>query len=71
MQEFQKRVVDEKHGLDQKIKDLEAFIGTPTYKDIEHAQQFLLRRQLVAMHEYSSILAERIELFGREVPCLS
>ena len=64
MQPHQKRVIDEKHELDTKIEALSAFIGTPTYHSITHQDQYLLRRQLVAMTEYSSILKERIDLFG-------
>lgn len=64
MQPHQKRVIDEKSALDTKIEALSAFIGTPVYHTLTHEDQFLLRRQLVAMNEYSSILRERIDLFG-------
>jgi hypothetical protein len=64
MQPHQKRVIDEKKELDDKIEALTNFIGTPTYHSITHQDQFLLRRQLVAMSEYSAILRERIDLFG-------
>lgn len=64
MQPHQKRVIDEKKELDAKIEALTHFIGTPTYHSITHQDQFLLRRQLVSMSEYSAILRERIDLFG-------
>lgn len=64
MQPHQKRVIEEKAALDLKIEGLSAFIGTPIYHTLSHQDQFLLRRQLVAMNEYSSILRERIDLFG-------
>ena len=64
MQPHQKRVIDEKRELDAKIELLTNFIGTPTYHTLTHENQFLLRRQLVAMSEYSAILRERIDLFG-------
>lgn len=64
MQPHQKRVIDEKKDLDTKIEALSTFIGTPTYHTLSHEDQFLLRRQLVAMSEYSAILRERIDLFG-------
>lgn len=64
MQPHQKRVIDEKRELDTKIEALTAFIGTPIYHGLSHQDQFLLRRQLVAMNEYSAILRERIDLFG-------
>ena len=64
MQPHQKRVIDEKSALDLKIEGLSNFIGTPIYHTLGHEDQFLLRRQLVAMSEYSAILRERIDLFG-------
>lgn len=64
MQPHQKRVIDEKSALDTKIEALSAFIGTPIYHTLSHEDQLLLRRQLIAMSEYSSILRERIDLFG-------
>ena len=64
MQPHQKRVIDEKSALDTKIEALTHFIGSPIYHTLSHIDQYLLRRQLVAMNEYSSILKERIDLFG-------
>jgi hypothetical protein len=64
MQPHQKRVIDEKKELDTKLEALTHFIGTPIYHTLSHQDQFLLRRQMVAMGEYSSILRDRIDLFG-------
>lgn len=63
MQPFEQRVVDEHTDLEGKVVRLEEFVGTPTYHALSHAQQYLLRRQLIAMREYLDILAARIALF--------
>lgn len=59
----QQRVQEESDALNIKIEALEKFIGTPTYHSLTHAHQYLLRRQLLAMREYSDILGARLALF--------
>jgi hypothetical protein len=61
--EYQQRVKQERQELDKKIESLTAFIGTPTYHEMDPHDQFLLRLQLVSMSEYSWILGERIARF--------
>lgn len=59
----EQRVREEHADLSLKIEKLESFIGTPTYHTLTHAQQYLLRRQVLAMREYEDILSARIALF--------
>ncbi|WP_442959307.1 crAss001_48 related protein [Providencia sp. PROV036] len=63
MQPHQQRVVDEKTELDDKITKLAAFIGSDTYKTLEHEDQALLSGQLNHMCSYSETLSLRIERF--------
>lgn len=64
MQDFQKRVVDEKTELDEKIGKLNGFLVTnPVYQALPNAEQARLLRQITAMREYSDILGERIAAF--------
>ena len=64
MQLHEIRVVEEQTDLAGKVERLEAFIGTPVYHGLSHAQQFLLRKQLLAMREYLDVLDARIALFA-------
>ncbi len=59
----EQRVHEERAALHAKVEALEAFIGTPIYHGLTHANQFLLRKQLLAMREYLDILDARIALF--------
>lgn len=63
MQEFQKRVVEEKKSLDEKINRLSPFIGGDIYSSLSLDEQQRLDRQLEVMSEYSSILGARIGNF--------
>ena len=67
MPEYQKRVVQEKQELDEKIKKLEAFIVVPDFfQKVQNAtERRLLRQQLGLMKSYSDCLGERINLFKR------
>lgn len=58
------RVCEEHTDLAGKIERLEAFVGTPNYHSLSHAQQYLMRRQLLTMREYLDILAARMALFA-------
>jgi len=61
LEDYQKRVVDEKAELDTKLEKLQTFLT----KDMEIASNELdrLKRQEEVMTEYSEILGERIESF--------
>ena len=67
IQPHQKRVIDEKNELYEKIHKLELFVDGPIFKDLpENREKHLLLHQLSAMDAYSLILGERISLFGIE-----
>jgi len=67
MEEFQKRVIDEKIELDGKRKKLEEFLASAKKTAILSANEMLvLRKQQIAMSVYSKILDERIDLFERK-----
>lgn len=66
METYQLRVIKEKKALDEKIKKLTAFIlaeKVTSGKKVPEAEMALLGKQLIAMNEYSDILAERIKTF--------
>lgn len=55
------RVELEKKELDDKIDKLQKFISGEGFTKIEQIQQELLRKQLKAMLEYSTILKNRLK----------
>lgn len=59
----QQRVVDEKIALDEKMAKLDAFGDTAIFTGLPQAERERLKRQAVAMREYSDILGERIAAF--------
>lgn len=61
MDTYRVRMIAEKEELDVRIEKLTNFIGTGPYHALEHHDQYLLRRQLLVMSEYSDILNQRIE----------
>ena len=63
MEDYQRRVVDEKNELDEKLKALRDFMHGDIYASLDAIDQGLLMVQLVAMDNYSDVLARRIELF--------
>lgn len=65
MQPHQQRVVDEKAALDLKREALRTFIAShPTFETLPVDEQNRLRRQHVAMVEYSDVLGERVAAFA-------
>jgi hypothetical protein len=69
MEEFQKRVIDEKRELDEKIHRLTIFIyDSLGFKDINEGEQGRLRVQLWIMKSYSAVLGERIKSFSCNEP---
>lgn len=64
MEDYQQRVVDEKTEIDTKLKNLRTFMHGDVYASLPATEQGLLMVQLVAMDNYSEVLARRIELFG-------
>lgn len=61
-QAYQKRVVDEKQQLDEKIQRLKAFLNSPQ-PSVEYDALLDLSMQLRIMEQYSCILATRISKF--------
>ena len=64
MQDFQKKVMEEKKELDIKIEKLDEFIRcNPTYKILDSAGRMRMLEQQAAMSWYSRILGARIAAF--------
>lgn len=66
LQPWQQRVVDEKTALDEKLKNLDAFVGAEAYFQLRADHRSLLMAQKSVMAQYSNILHNRIELFQRD-----
>jgi len=66
MKEYQKRVVEEKTELDNKLVKLNNFIESDRFEDIDEEEQERLTRQGIAMQDYSLILEERIAAFDED-----
>lgn len=64
MEAYQERVVEEKEGLDAKIKELSLFMGSDRAESLENSEMRAMKRQFHSMTEYSTALGERIEAFG-------
>ena len=60
---YQKRVVDEKVDLDDKIMKLMQFMMTGLFDRLDNGEKSRLRIQLSAMKTYSTALGERIAHF--------
>mgnify|MGYP001605334382 FL=1 len=70
MQDFQKRVIEEKKELDIKIEKLDGFIRcNSTYKTLVQVGRMRLLEQLEAMRWYTRILGERIAAFLKTSGC--
>ena len=63
MEAYQKRVVEEKRELDEKLAKLEAFIDTEPCVALAGDEQDRMSRQQFIMRDYSKVLGERIEAF--------
>lgn len=65
MREHEKRVINEKLDLDEKIKKLEAFLRNQEASEgLSKVERGLMMMQLIAMETYSSVLEERINGFA-------
>lgn len=65
MEPFQERVVTEKAELDDKLSRLKPFVTGEKFKSLPNAEQERMIRQLHLMEEYSQVLGQRIEAFGK------
>lgn len=61
MENYQKKVVEEKNNLDNKLEKLDAFLLTPLAKSLGNFDLELMMRQRNAMFEYSTVLGARIQ----------
>jgi len=66
MKEYQKRVVEEKTDLDNKLIKLNNFIESDKFEEQDEEEQDRLTRQGAAMQEYSVCLEERIAAFDED-----
>lgn len=64
MQDYQKRVIDEKAELDEKCNKLFEFIHSEQFSSLcSDSERERMIRQLNAMWAYSEVLGERIAAF--------
>lgn len=68
LEPHQTRVVDEAEQLVAKISALKAFIDSPRFNTVGFAERVRMMRQLVAMAEYASILAARMNAWTATPP---
>ena len=61
---FHTRLLAERNELHERATKLQAFVDTFKFRELEHRQRYLLRRQLVVQFELLTILDERLELIG-------
>lgn len=66
LQDWQQRVVEEKHELDAKLVKLDMFLDGSKPSHIEQLDWDLLKQQRAAMGQYSFILDLRIGKFKGE-----
>ena len=63
MEEYQKRVIDERNELDSKIKKIVGFIQQDEFSPGSNQEHALIVQQHYAMEEYLVILNRRIKLW--------
>jgi hypothetical protein len=64
MEAHQKRVIDEKAELSEKLEKLEIFLGGAAHAGLPPAEQTRLSRQFLIMQLYEQVLSERISAFA-------
>ena len=60
--DFKTRLLIERLALDEKIRKLDAFVGSEPYNKLDEQNRFLLCRQLIDMNDYRDTLQSRIVL---------
>ena len=63
MEEYQKRVVEEKKDLDQKIVKLTTFLFSEASAGMDEEENLRMLKQKYSMMDYSRMLGERIGNF--------
>ena len=66
MQEYQKRVVDERDELELKAGKLMGFMATGAFKTLDVDEQVRMKLQLKFMTAYWEVLNERIRAFKKD-----
>lgn len=61
---FLSRLLAERNELHERATKLQAFVDAWKFRELEHRQRYLLRRQLVVQLELLTILDEHLELIG-------
>lgn len=64
MQEYQKRVIDEKAQLDERLAKLSTFFRTVSFEHLLDTEQQFLTTQMHLMVSYSAVLGARIAAFS-------
>ncbi len=65
MDEFMKRLINEREELEEKLNKLDIFIGSEKFDSIDQIQQTLLKIQSSAMETYYKCLDQRIAWLTR------
>jgi len=65
LEPYQRRIINEKEDLDEKIGRLDKFLGGELYLTMPVNDQELLRHQALIMKQYSNILGTRIARFKK------
>lgn len=65
MEDWQKRVINEKEELDEKLSKLSEFLDSDEFYEMEGPEVRLLWNQVELMEKYSDILAARIYYFNK------
>lgn len=63
LSDYEKRVVEEKNELDDKIRKLSDFMEGEIFSSLTEKEQYLLRKQLLWITNYKKVLEERIDVF--------
>ena len=63
LQPHQQRVVEESQELLGRIERLQTFTDSPVFAGLDSAERDRLLRQMSAMADYATVLAERINAF--------
>lgn len=66
MEAYQKRVVEEKAQLDERLGKLGTFLEGETFRKLSARDKYLLERQKEVMQSYSEVLGARIAGFNGE-----
>lgn len=63
---WQMRVVEERAVLQEKLVKLDAFMRSPMFEVLPHADKSLLHQQRTIMQAYVEVLFQRISRFRKE-----